>query len=692
MASMNCMAQIVGAQETAVWQNRPAGMRELIIGMKGSQKIVLLTREGGSLASSNNGESWNQLGLPSLNYDLAATKTLFLDSANIYVMYSTGYMVKADLKGNSAQVIRKPVYHSLNDFYFLNDKKGFAVSDMHLIRTTDGGISWKYLPYTEDGKLVGVPELGAGTDFHKDTIAACSASGRRIYLGNEKWLAIAFADTKNGYAVGESTYWNQRGKPVLMKTDDGGNTWTKQKVSFTDKGFHAITFLNKKVGFIAGSGSSVFKTIDGGATWEPCYSGDPELTFTQVAFVNESFVYATSTRNMQTEAVYTEDQGKTWKKLDWNTKAWQDMSTEFKNDVLKQVGLKANTWETETNDKNWQMIYNKVSSGTMKYSERYHEKIWSLYSKEDRWRSVYFESPSDIWVIDSWRGLVFKSNDKGNSWGRVNVDNGLTGADLYSVYFADEKTGIAVGENSTILRTENGGEKWNAVNVNAKDELIKNLSFVTKQLGFAQSKNYIFKTSNAGKDWTTMPIKISNKRVFTDTVTSYYSEMEMADVFFRDETLGFADFVYYHGYRNECWPPVPNGPVCDPTGPTEEHAPAITTDGGRTWKLFDANNQFLSPNGTIYTYTTTVRKNAKSGERGYYMAFLRSSKDSDGSIVWIPELRKEKVLALKYTQTVKEFGVEQMRMDNFNDEFIVDATTKYLVGKGGRILKVIAKK
>src|SRR5687768_16848686 len=73
---------------------------------------------------------------------------------------------------------------------------------------------------------------------------------------------IFFVDQNNGWAAGG-------GSGNILKTTDGGDTWTVVKKSAFY--LRSIEFLNSNIGFCGAfstSGSAPFyKTIDGGETW-----------------------------------------------------------------------------------------------------------------------------------------------------------------------------------------------------------------------------------------------------------------------------------------------------------------------------------------------------------------------------------------------------------------------------------------
>jgi len=76
--------------------------------------------------------------------------------------------------------------------------------------------------------------------------------------------------------------------------------------------------------------------------------------------------------------------------------------------------------------------------------------------------------------------------------------NSPTGYGLNSVYFTDENTGFAVGDNGTILKTTNGGINWLTQN-SGTDVILLSVHFPTVDTGYAVGVGEtILKTVNGG--------------------------------------------------------------------------------------------------------------------------------------------------------------------------------------------------
>ena len=74
--------------------------------------------------------------------------------------------------------------------------------------------------------------------------------------------AVYFVDEKTGWAVG---HWG-----VVIRTDDGGETWQLQRVDTSvDQPLFSVHFRDRETGWAVGLWSLVIATRDGGKTWTP---------------------------------------------------------------------------------------------------------------------------------------------------------------------------------------------------------------------------------------------------------------------------------------------------------------------------------------------------------------------------------------------------------------------------------------
>ncbi len=124
---------------------------------------------------------------------------------------------------------------------------------------------------------------------------------------------------------------------------------------------------------------------------------------------------------------------------------------------------------------------------------------WLVISTAISGSSIYFNNIYTGYICE---GTIFKTTDGGISW----IDQNQTS--LISVHFADINTGYAVGLNSKIIKTTNGGATWELQFVNMYGNKFNSVDFINSNTGFivggkmtAPYSGVIYKTINGGNSW-----------------------------------------------------------------------------------------------------------------------------------------------------------------------------------------------
>lgn len=90
------------------------------------------------------------------------------------------------------------------------------------------------------------------------------ATWRPLNLKGDKFTDITFVNETTGYILGYSG--------LLFKTTNGGNSWQEikiQKGRIINRGFlNALYFADENLGFICGNDGTILKTTDGGNSWQ----------------------------------------------------------------------------------------------------------------------------------------------------------------------------------------------------------------------------------------------------------------------------------------------------------------------------------------------------------------------------------------------------------------------------------------
>jgi photosystem II stability/assembly factor-like uncharacterized protein len=256
-------------------------------------------------------------------------------------------------------------------------------------------------------------------------------------------LGISFVDTNLGYACGDSG--------LIMKTTDGGNTWTPLTPGIIDD-WSQTNFWDIKV--IPGSGgreviavgdhSTIVKTLDKGETWErqtiPFDSGS--FVFGIQCLDQHNYIACGSDFTAFTGAILkTSDGGATWTK--------QTISHSIFLDKIfltpSGIGYTAGTNTTFTDGS----VHRKLSEGSawdlVKSSLDLIANVWALNDAEA--------------IAVGLMGHIWKTTDTGTTW----VDYTYDTRDLLGLQFRDSLHGFSCGgdiSGSVILSTSDGGINW----------------------------------------------------------------------------------------------------------------------------------------------------------------------------------------------------------------------------------------
>ena len=165
--------------------------------------------------------------------------------------------------------VSNPVLDNLNDVYFVDALKGWAVGlNGNIVNTTDGGQNWspQYNEYTLVLRDVFFLDSLHGWALGRNNLAGYIA---RIFItvnGGQTWFArmtgvedaLHFISRDTGFVAGVGG--------TIRKSTDGGNTWTDLPRATTRK-LRSLFFLNQTFGWCAGDTGTVVRTTDNGTSW-----------------------------------------------------------------------------------------------------------------------------------------------------------------------------------------------------------------------------------------------------------------------------------------------------------------------------------------------------------------------------------------------------------------------------------------
>ena len=415
--------------------------------------------------------------------------------------------------------------------------------------------------------------------------------------------SIYLADANTFYAVGYDG--------TIIKSSDGGASWISQKSNTLER-LNSVFFINANTGFAVGENGTIIKTTNGGSLWIIMNSGTAQ-SLNSVFMVDSETGYAVGNTGT---ILKTSDGGINWDKqisnydYGFSSVYFTDKNTGFVvgGRVMKTIDG-GNTWIANYNEHSYNNLY-----------------------------SVEFIN-SKVGIVVGERGEIGKTTDGGDSW--TYSDGGddrflpppfLTKNTLYSVYFINETTGFAVGQDGMILKTTDSGMKWSILTAGSSSVWFNTAFFVNQNIGYVAGacygpKSVFLKTTDGGKSWV-----IQNWNIF------YLSAI--SSVFFTDAETGYA----VSGNR------------------TYQGCILKTTDGGNEWKVIyvDYKSDYLNK---VYFFNQDI---------GYAIGTHGSIlKTIDGGVTW------------------KDMNTEPATGVSFQDVYFVNPDIGYAVGEDEIIFKTI---
>lgn len=229
---------------------------------------------------------------------------------------------------------------------------------------------------------------------------------------------------------------------TILHTSDGGKTWQPQE-SATDYTLSAIYFIDTRQGWAVGDQGAILHSADGGVHWVKQKSPVP--------FFLMDVYFASPLRGWivteQTHILATCDGGATW---------------------------------------------------TIQFSD-----------EDYILKALSFCSPSDGWAVGEY-GYIYHTADGGDTWVKqagyfgFSESTGDVEGDpfLFDVVAVDPQQAWAVGIDSTLIRTVDGGASWHRVDASIEKTQLFYLAADTKGTIITGGNGLFLQSINRGHTWT----------------------------------------------------------------------------------------------------------------------------------------------------------------------------------------------
>lgn len=258
----------------------------------------------------------------------------------------------------------------------------------------------------------------------------------RTYDGGNTWTlqtapstvrlnSVWFTSVNEGWIVGDGG--------VLLRTTNGGLNWSRVLNAFASENLEDVWFSSRDSGWVVGGNGVILRTTNAGTSWERRVPVSENLA--SVAFHGARDGWAVGS---QGTILGTHDGGESWFQVSGVTSS--NLRGVWRTSLVRAnaVGFGGTTPRTVLGPDSvrWQA-----------------EEIGTPHVLE----SVMFPTETIGWAVGfgGGGGLVLRSDNGGSTW--IGQPTSAAGS-LNEVFFVNPTSGWAVGDNGTILRTVTGGQ------------------------------------------------------------------------------------------------------------------------------------------------------------------------------------------------------------------------------------------
>ena len=213
-----------------------------------------------------------------------------------------------------------------------------------------------------------------------------------------------------------------------------------------DRAF-GVFFLNDSLGWVIHSDETIFKTESGGAFWEEySFSTDEIMPPDDIEFVNEDTGFMVSNYARVYRSI---DGGESWDII-FENEDWQLATLDFINGqegwIAGSIGLggPVRVLHTEDGGDNWEEQLEAPTSGVGAFGPNV---------------DLHFLNHQNGWFVNR-TNLIYKTIDGGENWEEYTISEN-DNAGVMRIFFVNDTLGWAPSTvNKNIFVTTDGGESW----------------------------------------------------------------------------------------------------------------------------------------------------------------------------------------------------------------------------------------
>jgi photosystem II stability/assembly factor-like uncharacterized protein len=277
--------------------------------------------------------------------------------------------------------------------------------------------------------------------------------------------------------------------------------WTLQNSAVTAR-LRGVSAVSARVAWASGSGSTVLRTDDGGATWKKITVTPDALDFRDIDAIDEQTAYVLSIGNGPASRIYkTVDGGTNW-------------TLQFRNDDPKAFLDAMTFWDADHgvligDSVDLKFYILTTSDGGRDWTRLATEKLPPALGNEGAFAAsgtniaIYGKKYAWIGLGSAARARVLRTTDGGRTWKVFETPlKSSPSSGIFSVAFRDAKHGVIVGGDyqkekeavDNLAITSDGGETWT---------LVKGLNGFRSVVAYMPGTTILVAIGPAGTDYST---------------------------------------------------------------------------------------------------------------------------------------------------------------------------------------------
>jgi photosystem II stability/assembly factor-like uncharacterized protein len=203
-------------------------------------------------------------------------------------------------------IFAQPVIHN-NAARFYDIYTGVVVSNYGVIsKTTDGGLTWSS---THAATMYSLNDI---VILDQMTYIACGDFGTIMKTtdGGISWYPVLspVTDRLSALSATESSLFSVGANGTIISSSDMGESWNIV-AQYPGENFHSIQFTDINTGFIAGDGSAIYKTVNGGMRWNKLNLNIPSYNLNSLHMFDQNSGMAVGDNGV---VILTKDGGYSW--------------------------------------------------------------------------------------------------------------------------------------------------------------------------------------------------------------------------------------------------------------------------------------------------------------------------------------------------------------------------------------------